>query len=112
MFDLPDAPLPDADAPAPVRFMPEYDNLVLSHADRTRVIPDEHRPRVFLSAGRVRATFLVDGFVAGTWKIEREGGAARLGIEPFEPLPKGAGEALDEEGEGLLRFLAGPNGAA
>ncbi len=66
LLDLPDAPLPPADTPAPPRFVPEHDNLVLAHADRTRVIADEHRSRVFLSAARVRATFLLDGFVGGT----------------------------------------------
>ncbi len=105
LFDLPDAPLPDADAPAPVRFLPEYDNALLAHADRTRIVADEHRSRVFLSAGRVRATFLVDGFVAGTWKVERERGSARLEIEPFGTLREGVREALDEEGEKLVRFL-------
>jgi hypothetical protein len=71
LLDLPDAPLPPADTPAPPRFVPEYDNLVLAHADRTRVIADEHRSQVFLSAARVRATFLLDGFVGGTWKIKK-----------------------------------------
>lgn len=109
LFDLPEAPLPAAgSSPAPVRFLPEYDNLVLSYADRTRFIADEHRSRVFLSAGRVRATFLVDGFVAGTWRVARERGApAKLEIEPFGPLPRNEREALDEEGERLLGFLTG-----
>ena len=107
LFDLPDAPLPDPDAPVPVRFLPDYDNALLAHADRTRIIADEHRSRVFLSAGRVLATFLVDGSVAGTWKVEREKGAARLAIEPFEPLAEEIRDALDEEGERLLRFVTG-----
>ena len=77
LLDLPDAPLPSADTPAPVRFVPDYDNLILSHADRRRVIADEYRSKVFLSAGRVRATFLVDGFVCGTWKIRRTRGWRR-----------------------------------
>ena len=105
LLDLPDAPLPPADTPAPVRFVPDYDNLVLSHAARTRVIADEHRPKVFLSAARVRATFLVDGFVSGTWKIERTRHAAALVIEPFEPLSEETRDALFEEGERLLRFV-------
>jgi GNAT superfamily N-acetyltransferase len=62
-LDLPDAPLPSGDAPAPPRFVPDYDNLVLSHAERGRVISDEHRKRVFLSAARVRATFLIDALL-------------------------------------------------
>jgi hypothetical protein len=106
LLDLPDAPLPPAGAPAPVRFVPDYDNLVLSHADRTRVISDEHRPSVFLSAARVRATFLVDGFVHGAWKIEKSRRAATLVIEPFEPLADEDRDALTGEGERLLRFVA------
>lgn len=108
LLDLPGAPLPPPDTPAPARFVPEYDNLVLSHADRGRVVPAEHRKKVFLSAARVRATFLVDGFVAGAWKVEKTRKAATLVIEPFDPLPEGAREALTEEGERLARFVAGP----
>jgi len=105
LLDVPDAPLPPADTPAPARFVPEYDNLVLSHADRSRVISDEYRSKVFLSAGRVRATFLVDGFVRGTWRIEKSRSAATLVIEPFGPLPKEDRDALTEEGEQLVRFV-------
>jgi hypothetical protein len=111
LLDLPDAPLPPGDIPAPPRFVPDYDNLVLSHADRRRVIPDEHRKRVFLSAARVRATFLIDGFVRGTWKIEKTRKAATLLIEPFEPLSGENRNALSEEGERVVRFLAEPQGA-
>ena len=111
LFDLPDAPLPGADAPAPVRFLPEYDNLLLAHAERTRIIADEHRPLVFLSAARVRSTFLVDGFVAGTWKAVKEKGFVRLEIEPFEPLPNRERRAVDEEGNRLLGFLKGTENA-
>jgi len=63
-----------------VRFIPEFDNLVLSHADRTRVLADEHRPGVVLKNLQVRATFLVDGFAAGTWKIERQRRAGTLDL--------------------------------
>lgn len=105
LFDLPDAPLPDADTPAPVRFLPEYDNLLLAHADRTRVIADAHRPKIFLSAGRVRATVLVDGFVAGAWKSERTRENAVLTIESFAPLSEDTQAALVDEGERLLRFI-------
>jgi Winged helix DNA-binding domain len=69
------------------------------------VIADEHRSRVFLSAALVRARFLLDGFVGGTWKIERTRGAVPLVIEPVEPLPDEAREALLEEGERLIRFV-------
>ncbi len=105
LFDLPGAPLPSPDTPAPVRFVPEYDNLVLSHADRTRVIADEYRKAVFLSAGRVRATFLVDGFVAGVWKVEKSRNLATLVLEPFKRLSKQDHDSLTEEGEKLVRFV-------
>jgi hypothetical protein len=111
LLDLPDAPLPSGDTPAPPRFVPDYDNLVLSHADRGRVISDEHRKKVFLSSARVRATFLIDGFVRGAWKVEKTRRAATLVIEPFERLSRGDRDALSEEGERLIRFLAEPQGA-
>ena len=98
LLDLPDMPLPDADTPAPVRFLPEYDNLLLSHQNRTRVIPDKYHAHVFLTGLRVRATILVDGFVAGGWKIEKTKDTATLVIEPFEPLTKPIRDALAEEG--------------
>ena len=104
LFDLPDAPLPSPDTPAPPRFVPEYDNLVLCHADRRRVIADEDRKKVFLSSARVRATFLLDGFVSGAWKIEKTKKAAALTLEPFAPLSSENRAALAEEGERLLRF--------
>ena len=104
LFDMPGAPLPPADTPAPPRFVPEYDNLVLSHADRRRVIADEDRKEVFLSAARVRATILVDGFVAGVWRVEKTKKSAALIVEPFAPLAPRDRAALAEEGERLLRF--------
>jgi hypothetical protein len=104
LFDLPRAPRPDADAPAPVRFVPEYDNLVLSHADRTRVVADAHRASIVTANLQVRATFLVDGFVAGTWTIERKKAAAALLVRPFETLGTGARKELAAEGDALLRF--------
>ena len=110
MFDLPDAPRPDPDVPAPPRFLPEFDNLILSHADRTRVIADEYRQAIASKNGMVPATFLVDGFVRGTWKSERSRGKATLLIEPFEPLAKNDRDALVEEGERLVRFMAVPEG--
>ena len=105
LLDLPDLPLPDAETPAPVRFLPEYDNLLLSHQNRTRVIPDKYHAHVFLAGLRVAATILVDGFVAGAWKIEKAKGTAALVITPFEPLAKQDRETLVEEGERLVRFV-------
>jgi hypothetical protein len=104
LLDLPDMPLPDSDTPAPERFLPEYDNLLLSHKDRTRVIADEYRSRVYLPGLRVRSTILVDGFVRGAWKILKSKSAATLVIEPFASLTNQNREALAAEGEKLVRF--------
>jgi hypothetical protein len=105
VFDLPDAPRPDAGLPAPPRFLPDFDNLVLAHSDRTRVLADEHRGLVTTKNLRVRATFLWDGFAAGTWSVERKRGTATLRMTPFQPLPAAAIAELTEEGEALLRFV-------
>jgi len=105
LFDLPDTPLPAEDVPAPVRFLPEYDNLLLSHSNRTRVVADEYRSRVYLPGLRVAATILVDGFVRGAWKVEKAKTAAALVITPFEKLTKKDQTALTEEGEKLVRFV-------
>src|SRR5215212_5190833 len=105
LFDLPDAPRPDPDAPAPPRFLPEFDNLILSHADRTRVIADAYRKAIASRNGMVPATFIIDGFVRGTWKTERFRSRATLVITPFEPLAKEDRDALAEEGGQLVRFV-------
>jgi hypothetical protein len=105
LLDLPGLPLPRPEVPAPARFLPEFDNLVLAHADRTRVLPEEYRSAVLRPPGRVLATFLVDGIVRGTWRIERARNTAVLVIEPFEPLPEHARDALVAEGERLVRFV-------
>lgn len=106
LFDLPGAPLPEADTPAPVRFIPDFDNLVLAYADRQRVIADAYRPFVFPGHSMVLPTFLVDGFVRGVWKIERTIRGAMLLIQPFGPLSAQAREALQAEGERLLQWVA------
>ncbi len=105
LFDLPGLSLPEGDVPAPVRFLPEYDNLLLSHSNRTRVIADEYRKQVYLPGLRVAATILVDGFVRGAWKIEKTKTTATLVIEPFDKLTKKDRAALIEEGERLTRFF-------
>lgn len=105
LFDLPDAPRPPEDTPAPPRFVADFDNLVLSHADRTRVIANEHRSIVVTKNGLVLPTILVDGFVAGTWKVTRAGKKAALTVSPFAPLPNSAWDGLEAESESLLRFL-------
>ncbi len=101
LFDVPDGPLADPDTPASPRFLPEYDNVLLGHDDRTRVIADDRRAALFTS------TLLVDGFVRGTWKVaRRRGGAATLVIEPFEPLTRRDRTAVEDEGARLLAFAA------
>jgi hypothetical protein len=105
LFDLPGAPQPPEDTPAPPRFLPEFDNLLLSHANRRRVLADAHRSRVFLPGLRVAATFLVDGFVAGTWKATRTKAKATLLVEPFAALGKAVRAALADEGQRLLGFV-------
>jgi len=105
LFDLPDAPRPSEDTVTPVRFVPDFDNLVLSHDDRSRIVADAHRGRVTLKNLQVRATFLVDGMVAGTWKSERKRKMAVLVMEPFGRVAKRTRAALEDEGERLLSFL-------
>ena len=102
LLDVPRAPLPDADTPAPVRFLPKWDNVLLAHADRTRVLPEEYRKQVIGMNGDVAQTFLVDGFVAGTWRVE----SGRVVLEPFEALSRSVRRELDEEGGRLEAFLA------
>ncbi|HEU4424743.1 MAG TPA: winged helix DNA-binding domain-containing protein [Pilimelia sp.] len=105
LFDLPDAPRPDPDTPAPARFLYDFDNLLLSHADRGRVITDEARQQEFPD-GVMPATFLVDGFTRGTWTVARQRGAATLTIRPFSRLSTADAEAVTAEGRELLSFVA------
>jgi hypothetical protein len=102
LYDVPGAPLPDPETPAPPRFLPEFDNALLSHADRARIISDEHR-KALLKDSFMRGV-LVDGFARATWKTERTRGKATLVIEPFDLLTKRDRDALAEEGEQLVRF--------
>jgi hypothetical protein len=105
LFDLPDAPRPNPETPAPLRFLPEYDNTLLSHADRARILAPEHKSLTFMLNG-MKAAVLLDGFVGATWKIAKEGRAAVLAVEPFAPLAPADRNALEEEGMALLRFAA------
>ncbi|HEY8524187.1 MAG TPA: winged helix DNA-binding domain-containing protein [Acidimicrobiales bacterium] len=111
LLDLPDAPRPAGDTPAPVRFLPEYDNVLLSHQKRTRIVADEHRKKVFLPGLRVARTVLVDGFVAGTWTVEKTKRTATLVVEPFSKPDEATAGALEEEAERLVRFVE-PEAAA
>lgn len=96
LYDLRDAPRPDGDTPAPPRLLPRFDNLILSHADRTRVIADEHRSLV-IRAGWVDAVFLVDGFVAGRWRLA----GGKLDLDPFVKLSRRDEGALRDEASRL-----------
>lgn len=104
LFDLPEAPRPRGDVPAPVRFLPEFDNLLLAYADHARMVDPARRPGLTSKNGIVAATFLVDGRVAGTWTLARTKTAATLALKPFATLSKAAVAALEAEGEALLRW--------
>jgi hypothetical protein len=105
LFDLPDAPRPPEDAPAPPRFLPDYDNVILGHDDRTRIVPAAYRPRLTTKNLQVPPTFLVDGLVAGTWRSARTRGVATVTVRPFAKLARPARDALHAEGVRLARFL-------
>jgi Winged helix DNA-binding domain len=105
LFDLPRAPRPGPDTPAPPRFLPEFDNVFLSHADRSRIVADDYR-RLLLQGEGFRAAVLMDGFVRATWTIEREGDRTSLLIAPSEPMPKAARGAIVTEGTRFLAFAA------
>jgi hypothetical protein len=102
LLDVPRAPLPDAETPAPVRFLPKWDNVLLAWADRTRVLPERYRKKVIRMNGDVAQTFLVDGFVAGTWRAED----GRVVVEPFTPLAPSVRREVDAEAGRLEAFLA------
>lgn len=99
-YDLPDAPRPGEDVDAPVRFLPDFDSLMLAHADRTRVIADAHRAQLTTKNLRVRAVVLVDGMVAGFWKLAGK----RVEVEPVRKLLKREQAAVDEEAARLAAF--------
>jgi hypothetical protein len=101
LFDLPEAPRPDPDFPDPVRFLPAYENLLLSQSDRTRVVAKRYLVRLFS-----RGSFLVDGFVREAWKFARKESAVSLLIEPFGSLSKLDTSAVTDEGASLLGFVA------
>jgi DNA glycosylase AlkZ-like len=102
LLDLPRAPLPAADVPAPVRLLPKWDNLLLSHDDRTRVLPEEYRKRVIAKNGDVGQTFLVDGVVAGEWTADAKG---KIALTLYAPLPRVARRELEDEAARLEAWL-------
>jgi hypothetical protein len=100
LFDVPDAPFPDPETLAPVRFLPLYDNVFLSHKDRSRIVDPRHKGGAFL-----KGFVLVDGFLRAIWKASRVQGAATLVVRPVEPLGRQDRAEVGEEGERLLDFL-------
>jgi hypothetical protein len=107
LLDLPNAPRPDENTPAPVRFLPEFDNILLSYADRGRVMTDEHRKRLFgVKNGVFPGTFLVDGFLRGSWRMVTQRKSAVLTITPWTRTTKKDQAALTKEGMRLLAFAA------
>jgi hypothetical protein len=108
LFDVPDGPRPDPDAPSPPRFLPEYDNVLLSHADRTRFVSEERRAILFATAPPIQGSVLNDGTGVATWRIDRDrsSGAATLVVNAAVPLTKRAWSAVEAEGRRVLEFLA------
>jgi hypothetical protein len=107
LYDLPDAPRPDENTPTPVRFLAEFDNILLSYADRTRIMTAEHRKRLFgVKNGVFPGTFLVDGLIRGSWRIAKQRKSAVLTITPWARTTKKDLTALAREGMRLLDFLA------
>lgn len=106
LFDLPDAARPHDDAPAPPRFLPEYDNALLAHADRSRVNPEKRPVPLPPGTGGTSGTVLIDGFFRATWKVARERSEATLQVEHFGPLTREQRATVEAEGMELLRFVA------
>lgn len=105
LFDLPGAEIPSADTPAPVRFLPMWDSVLLAYEDRSRVLPDAVRKVVIRTNGDVLPTFLVDGRVAGLWRAELVGGRTRIRYQAFQRLPRGVRTELDAEAAALAAFV-------
>ncbi len=107
LFDLPRAPRPGPDAAAPIRLIPDYDNILLAHADRTRIMPEGRHLGIFSSNGVMQGALLVDGFVRAMWQPKAKRGATTLLVTPFvRPLPKSDQAAIADEAAALLEFLA------
>ncbi len=110
LFDLPDAPRPAPDEPAPPRLVAEYDNLILSHADRARIMSDADRRRLFRLLNVFPGSVLVDGFVAGMWRLDRSRGAAALTVELFGTVSARDRDAISAEAGRVLAFAAPGSG--
>ncbi len=104
LHDLPDAPRPAADTPAPIRFLPLYDNSFLGYDNRRRMLEEADIRRVNVLA-EYKPAVLVDGIISAGWAIESKKGSARLTIEPYHKLRKADVRAMEKEGEAFLRFM-------
>lgn len=104
LYDLPTATIAAPEAIAPIRFIPEYDNIMIAHRERARILPEAHRKKVFLSAGRVIGAVLIDGFAGATWQVKKDKQDLRLTVKLFEKQARSCRQAIGEEGERLLRF--------
>ena len=105
LFDLPDAPRPDEDTPAPMRFLPEFDNVLMGYQDRTRTMSDAHKPYVLLPGLRVASTITVDGMVVATWRIDRTKKQSTIGVQLLEKLAKPTVAAIEQEAERVVKFM-------
>jgi len=105
LFDVPNAPLPDPDTPAPPRLLPEYDNVLLAHDDRSRITGDRSWPLQPFPRGKWIGTVLVDGFYRANWRLE-DGEVRILGFSPEPSDPPGSAAALEAEAARLAAFLA------
>jgi hypothetical protein len=105
LYDVPRGCFVDGSVPAPVRFLPTFDSIILAHHDRARIIPPEHFEAVINRTNATTAApVLVDGFVRGAWRLERSRARATLVIQPFAPLPRAVRRELLDEGERLVRW--------
>jgi Winged helix DNA-binding domain len=114
LFDVPDGPRPDPDVPAPVRFLPEYDNVLLSHADRRRFMLENEAERLYALGERGVGAVLHDGRLRATWRIvrDRAAGTATMDVGYLGHLPDGVAEAIDAEGQLALGLVAADTPAA
>jgi len=103
LFDVPDAPLPDPETPAPVRFLPEYDNVFLGHADRSRIVDPADRPRLGFGDGRFFSQVLIGGFIRAVWRFE----SGNVLVKPARRLSKRDAATVAAEGRRLVAFLGG-----
>ncbi len=105
LFDLPHAPRPGEDVEAPIRFLPEFDNVLLAYRNRSRIIADKYKARVYPNNGMIQPTVLIDGFVEAKWRLSSERGKASIEVEMFRRISKNERANLKAEGARLLVFL-------